>query len=160
MALTKRLDLECKTLHLVEDDLKQEIAHIKEDLVIHNHSLKSLDKDCEKLSLEQSRLGEAKASLCDQLEFLKKERDDLKGRYLDQVILKKLASAIEPTPSDQADLYKLAQNDFDKKLKHYEQSSEYIQIVEAEAKDKELNELILEKQNELMKLEVERKEFM
>lgn len=156
MDIIGKLVSECKTLAQTEEDLRNELFGLKGQLLIEEQNLALLRKDQEKLHIQSSNIKQSIESGQQQVEFLKSMRDSINKSSLIYSFLDKLIINAEPTDEQQENQYNVIQHEYIKLLKQYEESPEYLQILEAEAKDRELTQLINEKQNELMKLETER----
>lgn len=152
----ERIVNDCKQLAITEEDLRDQINALRMKIFVEQQSLnlKVLDRD--NLSLSNKNIENVIGSNREQVNYLKDLNQDLNKVALTQAILKKVLEELEPNHEHQLAQYARLQDDYNKLLKQYEDSSEYRAILEAEAEDRKLSAKLIELRNELMQLETHR----
>jgi septal ring factor EnvC (AmiA/AmiB activator) len=156
MDLGQKLVKDVRNCVQYQEELKAEIASLNNQVALENQYLSMIEKDGKQLSAELASKQDIINSLKEQEEFLDLIRDNFINSLLWASYFKNFVVDMEPDNEQMEVMMKDMQHRYDSLIEHYEQKPEYRQIIEAESTTRELNQVLCEKRNELMKLETER----
>lgn len=151
-----RLIVEIKKLSVEEESSRAEVELLRENLFIQDQTVKLARNDYEKLCLEVSsyekHIQQSQELLCSS----KTMRDWMKDFIRFSNTLRCYIERSEPTNELLSKRLEEYESNVEKMITKYELSPTYLAILEQDRADRELSNLITEKQNELMKLETQR----
>lgn len=152
----ERIVSECKSLALMEEDLRKEVQGLKSQLMIEEQGLDMLRQSKDSLIMQTAHLEHLTQSNKDQVEYLKGLREDLVKACLMQEIFGKVIANNPPNEQLQTQEFNRLQEEYKKLLDHYESSEVYKLILQAQMEDRKLSETIADFHNKIMKLETEK----
>lgn len=144
----KRMGNECS-------ELDKEVNSLQGDVAIQEVLLENLTKEHESGNREVQLMESLKDALDDHKSTISSVGLTIKKSHLMLVMLKKYIEHASPTSEEEAIKLEHLRNSHEEMLKTYEMNPTYKSIVEAERYAMELNELCLNKRNEIMDLEKE-----
>lgn len=155
MDVIENLTTEIRKMAIEEEQLRKEVQILKDELMIENFTLDTLKKDVECESLSNANTQKLLDSTKRHIESIKSISDTVRRSTLILFFLRKFIGKSDPTMIQQKERIAELQESYEKMLKHYEEGPTYRAILQEEKTERELNERIMEKRNQLMRLETE-----
>lgn len=152
MEMIGKIISETKKLAVEESDSRSELMRYKNELYIEEQTVSLLSKDLENLGNQVTSLEQA-VRASDSLKNLAITfRQTFKTSYLLLSFMRKFVEKADPSMEVQVARMNGMQQEYAAILKMYENHPHYQAILQEELNEKELSNLILEKRNQLMKL--------
>lgn len=151
-----RLIIDIKKLAVEEESSRAEVVSLKESLYVEEQAYRTVKYDYEKLCLETSGQDNYLQKSQDLLNSSKVMREWMKEFIKTSKILRYNMEQLTPTDEQLAKQLETYESNIERMISQYELSPTYLAILEQDKAERELSKLIVEKQNELMKLETQR----
>jgi len=153
MDVIRRLVSETKTLASKEEQLAGNLTELKRELFMEEQSLTILEKDLQNLVQQTSDIQSSIDEFHSHDTTLMSSIELIKRFSLIKFFLKSSVDKLEPNLKQQTEMLNKLQEDYAKMLSKYENSLSYQTILQEEAAERELSKLIIEKRNEIMRVE-------
>lgn len=147
--------LEVEKLAMEEESIKCELNRNKTELYFRQDNLNKLKSDTQAISDKVTVLEQSYDETQHKIDCLKSILDATRTSSMHQSVLKKMIEKSQPTIENQTEKLHMFKESYSRMLSKYEESPIYYSILESEAEEKKLSELINDKRNEMMKLETQ-----
>lgn len=147
-----RIISETKKLAMEESDSRSELSILKQDCLIEEYNMNFLNKELESLYNQVSGLEQAVHAATSQRNLVAAFREIFKRSYLLLSFMNKFIHEANPSNELQINKMQALQHEYSEILRRYETHPIYQVILQEDLSEKELDNLILEKRNQLMRL--------